>query len=377
MRIIVEADAIAVAKMSGIGHTTLELLRAFDALDPKLSHTSFTAVVPYGKKEFVQKYGFKHVKVKQLPPGYKYINYALTRTSFPAYMDLLYGKGVYIFPNFKNWPLLFSKSISFFHDVSFRLFPESTQPQNLRYLLKNIPRWMHRSTRVVAISNQSKSEIVHFYPELEQKIQTIYLGADPSFYYRRSNEEIDVVKQKYSIKGKYFLAVGNIEPRKNIGNLLDGFREYVDTTDSKVTLVLVGGSGWNNSDILDKITSMQQSGYKVLRPETYVLDEDLPALYSGSGGLVQVAFHEGFGLSPVQALFCGVPMLLSDIPVLKEVIGEREGVNFVDPHSTSSIATGLSRLDIISSAPLSDSNLNWHSTAKQLMDLAGILDTTK
>ena len=377
MRIFIEADSIATDKMSGIGHTTLEIIRALDkkAKDRSLS---VTIIIPYGKKELIHKYGFQNVTVRQLPPGYRYVNYALTRTSVPVFIDLLFGKGIYIFPNFKTWSLLFSRSITFIHDVSFKIFPETTQPQNLRYLLKNIPRWIHKTDKVISISDQSQKEIISFYPEAKAKIQTIYLGIDETVFYQRTQTEIEAVKKQYDIAGEYILAVGNIEPRKNIDVLLDGYRTHIDATKSELSLVLIGGSGWNNEKSLLKIQTLIDEGYKVVRPSTYVLDADLPALYSGATALVQIALHEGFGLSPVQALACGTPTILSDIPVFKEVIGEKPGVSYVKTNDVKGLARAISRVDTPrATRPTVSNELTWTLTAERLIDVAAIMAKIK
>ena len=377
MRIFVEADSIVAEKMSGIGHTTLEIIRALDA-QAQQSNLSLTVIVPFGKKNRISQYGFKATKVRQLPPGYRYVNYALTRISLPTYADLLFGKGVYIFPNYKTWPLLFSKAITFIHDVSFRIFPETTQPQNLPYLLKNIPRWIKRTDKIISISHQSASEIASFYPEAKDKTETIYLGIDEKVYYRRNDAEIDVAKNEYGITGSYVLAVGNIEPRKNIDILLDAFKSHADATKSQMSLVLIGGSGWNNEGTLNKIQALIDLGYHVVRPAKYVLDEDLPALYSGASALVQIALHEGFGLSPVQALACGTPMLLSDIPVFKEVIGERKGALYVPTDDVVAIENALAEIDKVNlENPAPSHDLTWSLTAERLAAIAGIIAEMK
>ena len=162
--------------MSGIGHATLEMIRVFDdTLDNKKD--KLVLAVPFGKKRFiVEKYGFKNAHVQSLPPGFKYVNYVLTRTSLPVPMDLYFGKGVYIFPNYKTWYVPFSRAVTFVHDVAFKIFPEATNPKNLVYLEKNFTRWLNRADVIISISKTSTQEVLRFFPWVKDKIQTIYLG---------------------------------------------------------------------------------------------------------------------------------------------------------------------------------------------------------
>lgn len=338
MRIFIEADSIAYEKMSGIGHATLEIIRQLDLTSS--TRSPVTILIPFGTRRIVEGYGFKNIRIRSLPRGQRYLNYALTRTSLPVFMDLLYGKGVYIFPNYKNWPLLRSASITFVHDVVFEKFPDTVQPKNLAYLRANFNRWLGRTNRIVSISRSSANELVEYYPQYADKIDVVYLGVNPKEYSPRDKGEIDQVLKKYNLPKLYFLYVGNVEPRKNLAKLLDGYIEYCGAVTNSIPLVIVGGGGWKNEEIILRIEDLQAKGYRIYRPEEYVVDEDLPALYTGATSLVHVAIHEGFGLGPVQALYCSTPVIVSDIPVMRELlIGQ--GITFVNPTDSTQLAHAM------------------------------------
>ena len=316
MRIIIEADAIVADNMSGIGHATLEIIRAM-SLQVKDTRDKLIIIIPFGKKKNILKHKLEGVSIRQLPPFYRYVNYALTRTSLPIPMDLLYGRGMYIFPNYKNWYVPFSQSITFVHDVAFKILPDTTNPKNLAYLNANFARWLKRTDTIVAISDESKREIAMYFPKYANKIVRIYLGIDKKTFYKRSPGEVNATLKKYTIKPSYFLYVGNIEPRKNLLTLLDAYKEYADTTKDDVQLVIIGGSGWNNGEILERIQQLVSDGYDINRPSRYVEDDNLPAIYSGCRALVHIALHEGFGLSLLQAQACGAPVVASNLAVFK------------------------------------------------------------
>lgn len=370
----IEADSVASKKMSGIGHTTLEIL---NALDRKIVNQKLqvTAIVPYGTKKYVLKYGWKNIKVRQLPPGYKYVNYALVRTSLPIPVDLLFGRGVYVFPNYKNWFVPFSRSITFIHDVVFKLHPETTHDKNLVYLNDNFPRWVKRTDGVVSISNQSAREVAAVFPSVKDKIETIYLGVNKATYFPREKKEIADTLTKYGIEDDYFLAVGNIEPRKNILKLLEAYKLYADNTTSAAQMVLIGGDGWKNKETLEYIENLTEKGYKVYRPKQYVEDEDLPMIYSGSRSLIHVAIHEGFGLPPVQAQACGAPVIVSDLAVFHETLSAVTAT-YVDYKNAQDIALAMQLAPSVLNGRKSSlrKGFTWDDTVNRLIKFAGIIN---
>ncbi|CAN5180403.1 hypothetical protein BH09PAT3_BH09PAT3_3430 [soil metagenome] len=323
MRIFVESDSIALEKTSGIGNATSEILRSFDQMTEQDPSLKVTAIVPFGRKQYVQsKYSFKNVKIAVLPPGYKYINYALTRTSVPLWPDLWYGRGVYVFPNYKTWSVPFSQAVTFVHDLAHIRLPHTTHPKNLTYLNANFIRWLKRADVLATISKSSANDIAEFFPEYASKTKLAYLGVNTDFYKKQSSEEVSAVRKRWDLPDKYLLYVGSIEPRKNILTLLNVYQQYTDTykTDN-IGLVLIGGDGWKNEAIIKKLNQLKSAGYNIVHPEEYVDDADLPAIYSGATALVHPAIYEGFGLSILQAMACGLPVITGNNSSLPEVVG--------------------------------------------------------
>lgn len=370
MRIIIEADAIVATKMSGIGHATLEIIRALSK-EVKLTGDTIVIVVPYGSKPRLKKYGLSaHVAVRQLPPLYKYVNYALTRTGLPVPVDLLYGRGVYIFPNYKTWYVPFSKAITFVHDIAFKIMPEVTHPSNLVYLEANFSRWLKRTDAIVAISDQTASDIRAVFPSYSHKLSRIYLGVDKGMYFLQSLESIHAVMRKYGLKKDYFLYVGNIEPRKNLSMLLDAYKSYCDNYVRSTQLVLVGSDGWKNQEILEKIERLVADGYDVFRPVSYVEDEDLPALYSGAKALIHLALYEGYGLSLIQAQSCGTPIVATDLAVFKEILNAG-GVAYVSTNGgVNEVVGAMAAVDKLRTEVDPTPRHTWAQTAQALLRLA-------
>lgn len=370
MRIIIEADAITAPKMSGIGHATLEIIRALGE-KAKLTGDTIVVVVPYGLKPRIKKYNLPaHIVVRQLPPLYKYVNYALTRTNLPLPVDLLYGRGVYIFPNYKTWYVPFSKAITFVHDVAFKIMPEVTHQKNLIYLEANFSRWLKRADAIVAISNQTMHDVHTFFPEYAHKLNRIYLGVNKGMYFPQSQESLCAVTKKYGLKRDYFLYIGNIEPRKNLLVLLDAYKLYCDRYGRTIQLVLIGGDGWKNQEVLRRIRELKVAGYDVIRPSHYVGDEDLPAIYSGARALIHVALYEGYGLSLIQAQSCGTPIIATNLPVFKETLNDA-GVAYVSTTSTvDEVVSAMATVDDLRKEVDPTPRHTWDQTAQALLKLS-------
>ena len=258
MKVFIEADSIACKKMSGIGHTTLEIIKE---LNKQLEHDktfSVTIIVPFKKKRFVTAHELNNIRIRSLPMGQKYLNYLLTRTSIPVPVDLWFGRGIYIFPNYKTWFVPFSRSLTFVHDIAFMIHPDATNPKNLLYLKANFKRWLKRATKIISISQASAGEFVQHFPEFKDKVEIIYLGVDPAVYYPRSQAEIKAAIHKYSLPEDYFLSVGNLEPRKNVSRLLDAYKLYCDSAKTHAKArALIGADGWKNDEIKAKITALK------------------------------------------------------------------------------------------------------------------------
>lgn len=329
-KIFIEADAIAHAKMSGVGHTVLEIVRVLDGLAVK-QDLDITLIVPFGGRAQVRSYGFRNIKIKRLPPGRRVVNYLLARTSLPLPVDLWFGRGTYLFLNYKTWYVPFSRSIGMVYDLAFRSFPQTVSPKNRVYLEKNFPRWLKRADTLLSISSSSAEELERYYPAHKSKVVVVHLGVDPAVFHRRTAREIAEVAQKHNFPKQYFLFVGNLEPRKNLSVLLDAYKLYSDATKHSIPLLLVGGDGWNNEAVKAKLRDLQERRYEVYQNRSYVGDEDLPALYSGATALVHIAVHEGFGLPPVQAQACGTPVIVSDLPVFHETLQDNSTTYVANP----------------------------------------------
>jgi glycosyltransferase involved in cell wall biosynthesis len=340
-KVYLDALSLAPERMSGIGHLTLNLVVGMAASKDFNDKYELQLVLPYNKIDAVK------TKLRGAKVSYKRVWLParaleiLNRLGILLPVDLFLGKGFYVFPNFKNWPLT-KRSVSFtyIHDVGYMKYPEFVQPKNLAYLRKYMPIWLKRTDYILTISRFSKDEIVSRCGVKSSRIDVVYPGVDAEAFSRRSTYEVEQVKSKYGLIGEdYFLFVGNIEPRKNLERLVDAFNKMPADMKKRYSLVLVGGDGWSNANIYQAIRSAKEGGARIIVPEQYVGDDDLPALYSGAIALIYPPLYEGFGIPLVEAMSCGTPVLAADSGPLPEVTGS--AAKLFDPLDIDSIKDAM------------------------------------
>lgn len=354
--VFIDGTPLISKHLSGVGHVVLETVRALDTEEFSEKYR-IKLFIPIDEKGKLDHYNFQFITPVYLPFPHKFLS-LFSRLSVSPPLDLFLGKGIYIFPNFRNWPLLFSKSITYIHDVAFTKYPEYIEPRNLKFLSKHTKRWIRQTDSVVAISETTQKELEVAFPDVRGKVTTIVNAVDTRAYKPQDVEVVKAVKQKYSLTD-YVFFVSNIEPRKNIPTLIEGFNQSL--AKEGVELFLVGGMGWLNEPILAAIKSAQDKGYKILKNQSFVPDEDLPALMQGARVVVVPSWHEGFGLPLIQAAASGSSVIASDIPALREAAlsVDKGSVAFFNPSKPEKLAELLRKTH-----KKSDKELTVHRSAK-------------
>ena len=187
---------------------------------------------------------------------------------------------------------------------------------------KNVPTWIKRTDKIIAISDFTKNELQKYYKISEQKISIVPCGIDPIEFYPRPKAEIEDIKKKYNLPEKYILFLSNIEPRKNLERLISAHIGLPLNLRKDYPLLIVGNESWMNEGIDKMLIKAEQNADKIYKPNRRIDDEDIPALQSGARILVHPAIYEGFGISPLQALACGTPVVVSGAASLPEVMGD-------------------------------------------------------
>lgn len=255
----------------------------------------------------------------------------------PTLADLIWNK-LHILPIEKligdinvlhssNWaqPPTKAFTVTTVHDLSFLKYPRLTDTKVLRTQMRNLLRIKDEVERIIVPSEATKADLISFGIE-EARIKIIPEAAGEEFR-PRSAPEIEAIKRKSNIRGKYLITIG-IGGRKNTERLIKAFELSKAGEDLK--LVLAGTP-------FGKI----KEDRSLIYTGRIFSDEELAALISGSEALVYPSLYEGFGLPVLQGFACGVPVVTSNVSSLPEVAGE--AAILVDPFKVNEIAEGIKK----------------------------------
>lgn len=381
-RIVFDGEPLVMSHFSGVGHYILELLRAIDRQLSSYPMVKVYIFVHYRQFKKAAQYEFKNIQILKSPYSLRISNGLKRRNKQPP-LDLLFGKGVYVFTNFSSWPLVRSKNIPFIYDISFEKYPQFAAPSNQTFLSAEVKKSVKRSSYIATISQNSKEEIAGFYDYPVENIGIFYPAVDTDRWYKRSKTAIELCKKQYDLPKKYILFVGNIEPRKNLIKLLQAYEKLPEILREEYKLLLVGAKGWQDGEIHQTISHINKSGSYVIMPSSYVTDEDLPSVMSGASLFVYPSLYEGFGIPPIEAMSCGVPVVTANNSSLPEAAGD--AAMMVEALSTDSIAEAMKK--VLESKALQErlvvrgyeqvEKFSWDKTASAFIDTAVAVNKAK
>lgn len=204
-------------------------------------------------------------------------------------------------------------------------------PEWVTYRFKRVTnelwrRSAHWAQHIITISEFSRTEIAHWFKIPEKHISVVPLGVDERWFATPAPEDLDRVRSCYHLPKQYFLSVGTLQPRKNIGTLIAAHRMLPPALRREVPLVVVGKAGWGCEGVVAELT---QGDGGALRWLQYVPDADMRPLLRQASALVFPSLHEGFGLPVLEAFAAQVPVIASNTTAIPEVAGE--GAILADP----------------------------------------------
>ena len=199
------------------------------------------------------------------------------------------------------------------HDVAYARFPQYYSRSDRLWMRRTIPFTMRRAAGVITVSEFSKREIVRVHGIDPAKVTVAHNGVDPVF--------LDASPRLSPIEPPFFLAVGNLQPRKNLATLVRAYRRLVERKPDLPERLVIAGQEWYDAETLHRETSDLRASGRLLFTG-YAADEAVVGLLQRATAFAYPSVYEGFGLPPVEAMAVGAPTLVSDIPVMREVVGD-------------------------------------------------------
>lgn len=376
LRITFDAVPICSDKMTGIGWCELGQTKALAEMftENKYEYSFFTSGDENRVKRVKQLAG-KRIKLNS--SKFSGFVYRAVSTFLPVPYSLFFGKKSDIthFFNYIVPPFVHGKKVVTVHDMVYKAFPDTVRGRTKYMLNIGLKRSMKRADLIVTDSEFSKNEIIKYFPKHKDKIRVVPCGVDiKRFHPCEAPERIPIVKQSLGIDGDYFLYVGTIEPRKNLERLITAYADFAKKVGAdSPKLVLAGGKGWLDQGIYSRVEELGMTEHIIFTK--YVPSEDMTPLMCGALAFVFPSLYEGFGMPPLEAMACGVPVLSSGEASLPEVTGDCAVI--CNAYDTKSIADGLYRLysdkslreELSRSGYERAKGFTWEHSAEILMDV--------
>lgn len=328
MKIALSVDALS-HKLTGIGRYCKELAVGLpmhsdikevcyfiDAEPVKLNQSGFLCENRYGSRQ-----------LKKVIKRFRALKMKSSLSSF------LVHSPNYFLPSWSR------RGVITAHDLSVFLYPDTHPVERVIDFEKNFLNSINKSAHIIVDSESVRKEIISFTGVPSSMVTAVPLGINKDYRPRNYNEIYPIIKRFNIEPFQYGLCVSTLEPRKRIHLLLEAWCDLPRKIRDRFPLVLVGGSGWNNLSLLNRMEGAARDGWLINLG--YVSEVELTALYAGARVFAYPSVYEGFGLPPLEAMSSGVPTIVADIPCLAEVT--RGAAELVNPEDTPELIYSIER----------------------------------
>ncbi|HEX8188631.1 MAG TPA: glycosyltransferase family 1 protein [Pyrinomonadaceae bacterium] len=369
---LIGLDAIPLTEpRAGVGHYTYELARALASAAPadefELAYpSSYAAVDLEARGRLPPNLSEARVRVGAL--GRRWWSAGLPRYAARRGYGLFHGTN-YEVPLWGG-----AARVLTVHDLSLFTHPETHERRRVWRARRRLPLMTRAASAVVTPTEAVRRELCEWLRVPPAKVFAVHEAARECFSPLGGEEAAGVLRGLGVGGGEFLLAVGTIEPRKNLQTLVGAFEEVArERPSSDLRLVVAGGRGWLSGPLFESIERSPARGRVVLAG--YVSDEQLRALYSACAAFVYPSLYEGFGLPPLEAMSCGAPVVAGDTPAVAEVTGG--AARLFDPRDRGQLVRALLELldDRAARRALSEAGLSraaqfsWHRTARATLDV--------
>jgi len=362
MKTGIDARAAKWYRGTGIGTYTYQLINSINKIDNENNYLLFTP------ENFDMSYKLKsNFKIKSIKANND--NCFWEEVNIP---NLLVGENIELYhvpqngvglPKNKTCPFIIT-----LHDVIPLKMPETVSDRYLKIFNEELPKIIPLCDGIITVSNYSKDDIAKAFNFPKEKIFVTYLAAEDIYKPLDKIFSKNLIKTKYLIEDNYILYIGGFSPRKNILGLIEAFSLLPKKLLGSRKLVIAGNKGISY-EIYKKRAETLHIGDKVIFPG-FIPMEDIPHLYNCAELFVYPSFYEGFGLPPIEAMACGIPVIASNATSIPEICGGDSCI-FIDPYNAYDLRDSI--VNVLTDLDLRDSliqmgfqkakSYNWDTTA--------------
>jgi alpha-1,3-rhamnosyl/mannosyltransferase len=339
LRVAFNAVAL-MSPLTGIGQYAKHLLQELDAdegMDVQKFYAKTWSKDVREDGEPLMGSRLKSVLKKWLPQSYDYSRCVQQRFFTSGVRK--FKPDLYHEPNFLAFKFE-GPSVITVHDLSWIRYPEMHPAARVRAMDKFFEPGLRRASRILTDSDFVKQELIDVFGVNPDTIHPVYLGVESDFQPRDTAQTLSTLSRHGLKHGHYLLAVGTLEPRKNLQVALRAFMTLPPAVRRRYPLVLVGMKGWHTSNLEQQLAPLIHAG-EVMQLG-YLDREDLTKVVAGACALIFPSVYEGFGLPLLEAMACAVPVIASNQSSIPEVVGTT-GL-LVDPHDVEQLAQAMLQL---------------------------------